>query len=274
MRKTLVILSLALGMGFGEQAIARSIVREDDFEAFERVLLPVVVSGEPLPGAHGSLWITWVAAHNAGTTAYMIKPGRSGSVDGGSWHIEAGASTMFRPDSLLDGQPAFLYVRAADGRNDFVHLQLRAQDVSRQALTWGTEIPVVREDEVLTGPSHILLVPTDDRFRVALRVIDYDLVANRTVHYRLFNFASGDLLAEGDIALTTAAAAEYHEFTPGWGGFLDLVGAFPQLRATETVRIELTAEAGVRYWAYVSVTNNETQHITLITPEKLSSAID
>ncbi|MHB0971569.1 MAG: hypothetical protein ACYC7A_02920 [Thermoanaerobaculia bacterium] len=243
------------------------------FEAFERILLPIVVSGEPMPGAHGSLWMTFVAAHNAGTTAYMIKPGRSGSADGGSWYIEAGASATFRPNTLLDGQPVFLYVRAVDGANEFVHLQLRAQDLSRQALTWGTEIPVIREDDVLTGGAQLLAVPTDSRFRLALRVIDFDFVANRTVHYRIFNFASGALLAEGDIALTTAAAAEYREFTPGWGGCLDLTGAFPQLRAAETVRIELTAQAGIRYWAYVSVTNNETQHITLITPEKLGPAL-
>ncbi|MHB0971506.1 MAG: hypothetical protein ACYC7A_16800 [Thermoanaerobaculia bacterium] len=174
---------------------------------------------------------------------------------------------------VLDGQPVFLYVRAADGANEFVHLQLRAQDLSRQALTWGTEIPVIREKNVLTGSAQLLAVPTDNRFRVALRVIDYDLVANRNVHYRIFNFTSGALLAEGDIALTTPVAAEYHDTTPGWGGFLDLIGALPQLRAAETLRIELTPEPGVRYWAYVSVTNNETRHITLIAPEKLTSEL-
>lgn len=241
-------------------------------DSFERVLLPLVVSGEPLPGAHGSSWMTFVSAHNAGSTAYRIKPGRIFDMPGeNAWYITPGASQSFAPITLYAAQPLFLYVRAegGNGTNNFVHFQLRAQDLSRQLLTWGTEIPVIREKDVFTSVAQLLSVPTDDRFRVALRVIDYDIVANRKIHYRIFDFASAAALAEGDLTLTTAADAQYPEFMPGWGGFLDLIGAHPQLRAAETLRIELTPEPGLRYWAFVSVTNNETQHITLITPEKM-----
>src|SRR5438105_3909947 len=55
-----------------------------------------------------------------------------------------------------------------------ISLSLRVQDVSREARTWGTTVPVVRERDAFTGRLQLLDVPVDDRFRVALRVYDFD----------------------------------------------------------------------------------------------------
>jgi hypothetical protein len=47
----------------------------------------------------------------------------------------------------------------------------------------------------------------------------------------------------------------------------DLTAAFPQLASAQLLRIVLDpVSADLRFWAFVSVTNNETQHVTVITP--------
>jgi hypothetical protein len=48
----------------------------------------------------------------------------------------------------------------------------------------------------------------------------------------------------------------------------DLLQRYPALIAHETVTIEVTpVRPDVRLWAFVSVTNNLTQHVTLIAPQ-------
>lgn len=68
------------------------------------------------------------------------------------------------PILIQSEQPgAYLFIER--GRLSDVETTLRVQDASRQSLTWGTEIPVVRERDVLTRAFSFLDVPTDARFR-------------------------------------------------------------------------------------------------------------
>src|SRR5260370_32300719 len=46
-----------------------------------------------------------------------------------------------------------------------------------------------------------------------------------------------------------------------------VTSTLPELQGVDRVRIEITpATDGLRLWAFVSVTNNETQHVTVIAP--------
>ncbi len=68
-----------------------------------------------------------------------------------------------------------------------MHLQLRIADRSRQALTCGTEIPVVRRSEIAEStPVYLLGVPTREPFRAALRVYDLENPGTSRVLVRLF----------------------------------------------------------------------------------------
>jgi hypothetical protein len=45
------------------------------------------------------------------------------------------------------------------------------------------------------------------------------------------------------------------------------ISDLPEVRGVETIRVEISPQTpGMRYWAFVSVTNNETQHVTNIAP--------
>jgi hypothetical protein len=56
-------------------------------------------------------------------------------------------------------------------------------------------------------------------------------------------------------------------FKPGYAQ-IDFSTRFPTASQYSRLRIEIEPLAGTtRYWAFVSITNNETQHVTLVTPE-------
>lgn len=186
---------------------------------------------------------------------------------------------------------AFLYVGSPGVSK--VSFTLRVQDVSRQAQTWGTEVPVVREKDVRTGKIQLLDVPVDTHFRSALRIYDFDTSANepsRQVRVRIFDMCGiGPLdgrcserpLVDTVLDLPNSfQGMEPFPPVPAMNMIGSLLDAFPQLTSVKptqmaggvsrpaTVRIEIDpVSAGLRFWAFVSATNDETQHVTIIAPQ-------
>lgn len=177
---------------------------------------------------------------------------------------------------LLTSAPGgFLYVER--GRERDVTISLRAQDVSRQAQTWGTHIPVVPESAAFTGEQVLSLVdvPVGVEFRSLLRVYDFDPGEPRRVHLRFYelrssntssNGAAADVLL-GELLLTVRTDPGLDPLHgPGYGELL-LTG-LPNLVGRDRIRVEVEAEQPtVRFWGFVSATNNATQHVTVISPE-------
>ena len=57
--------------------------------------------------------------------------------------------------------------------------------------------------------------------------------------------------------------------TPEYAQISDLVGAFPQLAGKGPLRILIgaVAKGQAPFWGFVTVTNNDTQQVTTITPQ-------
>lgn len=238
---------------------------------FERLLAPIFLS-EPLAGAYGSIWTTRLVGRNEsdavvdvgvgnpiGTCPQPpcgIRPGRSFSLTSGFQRVDPNGG-------------AFVYVGSPGiGR---VIFSLRVQDTSRQSQTYGTSLPVLRASDMYTTTLQLLEVPTDRRFRVALRVYDYDLPADHFARLRIFD-ATNDFnsipFVDTVLHLQSPDFNSY-EAVPGTAVFTDLVSAFPQLASVSLVRIQIEpVSADMRFWAFASVTNNETQHVTTIVPNK------
>lgn len=242
-----------------------------DPAAYETVLLPV--AADDLQGAFGSLWVTKFTIHN-GLSRDIESPADIRSLGECFFPpcdpvvIEPGRSTdppIYRttPGSLPGG---LLYLRRDISAQ--VAFSLRVQDVSRQAQTWGTEIPVVREQDLHRGPLWLLNVPVGDRFRQTLRIYDpLPHVGCRSVRVRLFDPNSGTTHSEETVQLARDEdcnqtfgsefpdAAEWHNLAARAG------------IATGNVGVEITPIGDFAIWAFVSVTNNDTQHVTTITPQ-------
>ncbi|HYS54545.1 MAG TPA: hypothetical protein VER58_12375 [Thermoanaerobaculia bacterium] len=226
----------------------------------ERILVPVSVQN--VKGVNGSLWETKDLIRNDSSVEVGITPTSPGFRIAPLSTVNGFLSVRF-DHSDVPGTIFWLgYPEGFDKAN--LHFNLRVQDVSRQAQTWGTEIPVVRESELSTRKIVLLGIPTDSRFRQALRIYETDLRGAGVARLRMFELDGKTPLVDINVALPSASGSE---FEPGFAQYLWLTRDFPQLLSTTLLRIEIEpVSPGMRFWAFVSVTNNETQHVTVITP--------
>jgi len=240
---------------------------------FEKVLLPIALQA-PVKGANGSIFETRFSLLNAANQAVAIRGyDRCGGI---SLCIDAPTppgATFYPQLNIFNSEiPAFfMYVDEMFVRD--VKMGLRVQDVSRQSQTWGTEIPVVPSSRAFTAKSELLDIPIGPDFRLTLRVYDFDPAPERSATIRFFGINEDTRLEPVDLLLLTMTRTFRIVTTGGSGashpGYIEVSGiaSIPELAGHTRVRIEIEpVTAGLRYWAFVSVTNNDTQHITTITP--------
>lgn len=241
---------------------------------YVRVLLPLYIA-QPVHGAYGSLWSTQFVVHNASSDRqYLIQTicdpsglGCAGDIttdeEINPGQTKTGLPPRYRvPQNPVAGALVLLLVTGAPpGDAGDLRYNLRVVDQSRGATAAGTEVPVVREAEFHTGTIHLLNVPTDQRFRLALRVFEMNL-KEADFSIRVFDQASNALLSE-QRATTTTGGVLPQGFTPGFVELDNFVSAI-----AGPVRIEVDPiTPGVAFWSYVSITNNDSQQITLVTPQ-------
>jgi hypothetical protein len=234
---------------------------------FEPILLPVSVA-HPVPGAFGSLWATDFRVTAVGGAVHIQETGVCGAcptqqvmVDGGSLHLAGGTLPGETPGELI-------WLSRADGAN--ARFNLRVRDLSRESQTWGTEVPVVRESQYRTASITLVEVPLDARFRVTLRAYDPDVHTNASFRFDFRDIQTSALLASRTIGATYKQS--------GYTGFPRLAACavigdvrteVSEVADAKTVRVDITpVEQATRFWAFASVTNDETQHVTLVTPQQ------
>jgi hypothetical protein len=232
-------------------------------EAFyERVLLPVFWSG---PGAFGARWETNATLYNG--NEYVLTPAHTTVV-----HIHCPVTTC---DSRVPGNADATVTadgstvagvveelpRQATAKIDF---GLTIRDRSRDDRDLGAEVPVVRESDLFARTFNLPNVPTDPRYRLTLRL--YDLDGSAVFALRIYTNGAPTPAVNQGIALNADAALRN-------GGFAvidDLLAKFPQLAGFGPLRVEIDplARDGARSaWGFITVTNNDTQHVTVISPQ-------
>ena len=234
---------------------------------YEKILIPVVIQ-TPVPGAQGSSWVSRTTVRNDASVPVVFSTQTSGPCSLAPYCPNAVPPKTTIADAGLFAQNPngglFLYV-GAPGR-DALTVFARVQDISRQSQTWGTSIPIVRVDDTYTTTLQVAPIPTGSEFRAALRVYDFEPSETAgMVRVRVYPLDSDTLLTEFTMTLLPQSALP---FAPPPFAMIDsLSHAFPQIVSSGRVRIEVSPlTAGLRFWAFVSVTNNETQHVTVISP--------
>ncbi|MEA2490763.1 MAG: hypothetical protein QOH21_2555, partial [Acidobacteriota bacterium] len=227
----------------------------------ERLLIPVLWAG---PGALGSRWTTdvWLRNENPyrinttdltiGGCPVLISPCPIFPLEPGELFRLSGEY-----DSYPNGRQFFLSRGAAD------HLATTAlvRDLSRQSEALGAELPIVREKDMHDEPFSLVHVPVGGNFRTALRVYG---TRGGTIRLRIFAVSAlgGEVLVvDGEWNLPPSN----NEQLPPALTFGDVLAAWPQLRGAEALRIEISGSDSL--WAFASVTNNTTQHVTNIRPQ-------
>jgi len=231
--------------------------------AFDRVLFPVLFSGA---GAFGSFWQTDAAIENVAR----------GLV--GEWHVVTAANLSECPVAApCSGpvQPGSTGYVAQSSRErgllyfperrheSFLRYGLHVRDASRSALDVGTEIPVVTTRKT-TFDLSLLDIPTDTRYRRTLRIYDIDGV-ERSVNVTVTSMGSPAPAQTMTVPLSTGCTSATCD-APAYASInLDpLVANVGSSRAR--VRISSPLH-DARLWAVVTVTNNDTQHVTAYTPQ-------
>jgi hypothetical protein len=238
-------------------------------EDFERVLLPVNVPTE-VPGAFGSRWQTtaWIA--NIGPEAIDVRwPACFGvgiSPCPQYHHLPPdGRPAPVTPDRANSTPGAFLYVpKFALGQ---VFADARVQDLSRDADSEGTELPLVRVDDFLTDLL-LLDVRYQPPYRALLRVYGRSHTPQR-VRMRVWSRdAAGDPLLDvtRDLNGYVSVVAVQFPLEPAYTE-LSLDSLPPGQAGVPKLRIEVSAVDGQPLWACASITNNTTQQVTIVTPQ-------
>lgn len=239
---------------------------------YERVLLPVYLE-EKAPGAFGSEWQTDFWIRNNGTEPVRLAP----------WecppnlacppvfpltHTLLPGKTLHNPADLSSGgrtNPSQLvYVTTPSD----VSMRLRVADVTRNQRNGGTDIPVIRENELLRAGTQLFDVPmnTPD-FRVLLRI--YELAYTKA-DFEVRLYPMEDDSSPIHAVLLTASTRQEGAFRSeaayaqlDFNDLLKLRKAWPA-----AVRVEVIPRTpGSRFWVFASATNNETQLVTLVTPQ-------
>lgn len=239
----------------------------------ESVLLPIATP--PVEGAFGSRWVTEMFARNAGDHDVELTDEFSNAIGIPPPEPAIRARSTADISSITEftrGTSHPGYVLKIDRRYvDDIHFSLHSKDLSRSATNAGTEIQVVRERELATGTIVFPLIPVTSGFRLLLRVYDPFPRDGRRVRVRMFGPDSSQPFGDRTLTFTHSVrllAGPPHPAHPGYAEFdprqiLDEPSIMPL-----GVRIQLDPVGEpFPYWAFVSITNNETQHVTTVTPQ-------
>lgn len=222
-------------------------------DKFQRVLLPLFTP--PVSGAFGSRFVTELRVHNGpDKQAYIFGLTPLPPVEPFENPLLVHVNTTIPPHIFnYSGKPgAFVYVPVSSPMPEF---NLRVFDESRSAFNFGTEIPVVFEREFGTTPFKLLGVPLDPRFRNTLRL-----------------YATGPTVASvriGDVVHTVQIPAGANMFEPAYAQFSEFPigqGTVDVTITPSTITVPFPGASAPLVWGFISVTNNDTQLITTITP--------
>jgi hypothetical protein len=234
----------------------------------EQLLLPVFTP--PVHGAHGAEFHTELRMANTGEDPILLLGIQ------GQCHFICPPLPVYILEAGAEAGPGDFGFNGSPGRFLFVPqdqisslaMSLRVRDVTRQAENFGTEIPIPRERDFVDGPIHFVGVPTDPRFRNALRIyasspMDVLVTVGNRPPVRI-------ALTGPSITFPPTGIPDFSK--PAYGFFAD----FPTDGAP--VRVTVEPEPGLiitsqllpfetPIWAFITVTNNETQAIATITPQ-------
>jgi len=215
----------------------------------ERVLLPVSVSR--IPGAFGTLWSTELWYRNNSNRPVAIFP-----LAMSDYIPTMNRTELLRVFTSRNYDPSQIINVERNGIDD-IQFGLRLFNRSEPSATWGTKLPVVREREFADAIS-LINVPTAAEFRSALRIyaLPDESLTGESVLVQIYS-NNEQLLASAEMPFNGG---------PRYAAVLSLADAFPAIRQAERVRLHVQSLNGRKIWAFVSITANTTQDVSIVTP--------
>jgi hypothetical protein len=261
--RSILLLLLLFAAGSLE---AQNLVRSD----FEAVLVPAMFTNVIIEGAHGSSWQSEFWVRNVADEPVIFAHGEP-------WCYVCGpppgpillpAKTTHRPQARFSqfGRMSGLFY-LEKRLSSQVFFSLRVRDITRNAESAGTAIPVAREHELFSDPFELVNVPlTDGRINLRIYSVLGDDVEVRVVLYPLM---SNDPYTSRVVSLEKSFFLEPDQefpFHPSEALVLDLASWVPA-DATDPVRVRIEPLSEGRFWGFASITNDTTQQVTIVAPD-------
>lgn len=236
----------------------------------ERWLVPISVAD--VPGANGSVWTSelWAINGTTGSGSIVAFPCVISSAGGCPATNLPSDRSVRLPAYGTPAQPGVIVVT---NRPTFFTLHVR--DKSRASQSWGAEIPVVRVQDFLLGDAHLTGIPAGPAWRQTLRIYSVRDLPLGEIFFtaRLYSVtATGDTLVdEREYLMPRPVVPPPNQIGSPLAQITitDLfanAAQYERVRVTIEVRDEPFSFPPTPYWAFVSVTNNETQEVATITP--------
>jgi len=280
MRIPLPILSaLVVGVLLCPQARASDVTGDSR----EAILVPLSYGyTERVAGAFGTSWGGEVVLHNRSNSSVNIDacepacPGYSSGV----------ISILGEPLGRKGDRGMVFYLPEDQARA--VTFASRIFETTMRTQPRGIEIPVIREDDFYSTTQSFLHVPSDSGVRVALRVYDpweksmfapsvtLDHVVVEVIAGDRLDLSPGQTVKLGEFSMTPTV--NYAEFPGELAGFVrsrpglsligDLSTRIPSIYQYPAIHILVRpVPDGAHYWAMVSVSDNATQTVSIITAQ-------
>lgn len=249
-----------------------AITAEVAAQTFEPVLIPIAFRGSH-PSTYGAIWETELVVHNTSDEAVRFYPRVCGDIPCPELEFRPHTSWLNPPISYMEpsslGPPGRFLLLERSGA-DRVAISLHLKETTRSH-SFGTEMPVVRESDALTGTVELLNIPTDVSYRQTLRIYDFDARPVARFHVRVYGMhldgGTPEELLHEFVAETSGSARG--DQGPIWAGYFvqdRLTDLFPLLRTVDRLRIEVEPIDGGRFWVFVSVTDPVTYGVTIFSP--------
>jgi hypothetical protein len=233
-----------------------------DLALMEKVLLPLNFRGE---GAQGADWRTETVVRSDAPIRVpteplvyfeLLLPDLQAFTP-----LAPGVHVPFPQESVEGG----VYFYAPLGLEKRLTYKSHILDRSRSTTDRGTELPVVRVEDT-AAEIRLMDVPLGPLFRTRLRIYDFDTVEDREIQV-LITKADGTLIHH-QLAVTRVPPCVTPPCAMYRSPFVAIdLSSISALANAGEVDITIRAETNdARLWAFASVSNNETQRVTLYTP--------
>ena len=258
-----------------------------DLSTFEKFLVPVLNQSQPIVGANGSLFRTSFGALTADLQPITFYPtGPSPHVGESYEHILE--VPVWEAPVVAKGRFVFI---ERNGLNPTLFAKVAS--VAADGSSAETPLPVVSESSALTGMSTFGVLPNDAMYSDALApgANSFLFLGYRQRHtLRVYDFGSGGgevevrlvyawWLIRGTIAARrlSLSSRDFDDVSYPYYAEANLQQLFgtdwcyPTLRGTGCSSLEAIVQVvpltpGLRYYAFVSTTDNVNNHVALFTP--------
>lgn len=227
----------------------------------EQLLLPVAPS--VVMCARNSRYETRLVVYNQNERAVQPRCAEDGC---GAIAPKAGREIHGGPNAAPI--PSFLFLPKSEADHLRLSLVVESGERDHPENNSFAELPVVRASEFREGLVNVVGVRLDPGYRQTVRIYGLDGTQYGEVMLRVYDLDTGDFLAQWMYHLWPLSDERNEDglaLRPSFGMECDMSSVIPS--NGQNVRVELEPlTPGLKFWAFVSVTNNVTQHFYTITP--------